>query len=106
VRDDLSEADWNDMTPEQKRATPQGRPCPWCEKIIESSWTKHTFVRFTCPTCKVVQDLRPGPAHDLLIVKGECACGQRFEQWKLHNVSELMGDCPHCGQEYMLKAGP
>jgi phage FluMu protein Com len=100
----LSEAEWNAMTPEQRKATPQGRPCPWCEKIIEDEWMLHTFVRMTCPDCKAVHVLRPGSMHSIAL-KGKCSCGKHLALWQVTGNSELMGDCPHCGWEYMLKSG-
>jgi len=60
---------------------PWGRPCPWCDELIEHEWTKHTFV---------VRDgilTRPGKkgvATDL--------------------PNGLYGDCPHCEEVYAMEA--
>ncbi len=62
---------------------PWGRPCPWCDELIENEWTEHSFV------AKDGVMRRPGPRN------GEPTA----------LPDGLYGDCPHCGKEFTLQAG-
>jgi hypothetical protein len=108
---------WVSLTEQEFQSLPvaerpkQGRPCPWCDEIIEDSWPLHTMIDFTCPTCSQVTRFGPRPEHAKTqqTDDGRCSrlcgsCGHGVDWPAYLHHCKLIGDCPFCGREYMLQS--